>query len=266
MIIRASSLSSYNDCPRRSAARMFRKTISDAAGFALNPQFSRVDAAIGTAVHKGAEFGFTEKLAGHVPNLPDMEESAVEQFRKEIEQGVVYDDISPNNNHAEFQVQKMTFLFNEYVLPGIEPAMKPEKEFKADLGDGFILSGHPDVISRKAVEDLKTGKGTAHHAQMGAYSLLAKSNHLPTTSNLIIHRIKRVPKTKPPQKPESSIYNAKACEIDAHGTIIRIKRDITEFEKSGNPAVFPANPMSILCSEKYCPAHGTEFCGITKKI
>jgi hypothetical protein len=49
---------------------------------------------------------------------------------------------------------------------------------------------------------------------------------------------------------------------------MRIKyviRDIENFQKIKKPSVFMANPMSMRCGAKYCPAYNTDWCEITKQ-
>ena len=59
-IVRASSLGGYQDCPRRSASRMFRKEIV-AAGYELRETTNGIGAAVGTSVHKGGKVMLDEK-------------------------------------------------------------------------------------------------------------------------------------------------------------------------------------------------------------
>src|SRR5271154_6074342 len=59
-IIRCSALSGYPDCNRRGAARLFWREIT-AAGFRLRKTPRGIGAAVGTAVHRAAEFALSEK-------------------------------------------------------------------------------------------------------------------------------------------------------------------------------------------------------------
>jgi hypothetical protein len=66
-VIRCSALSGYPDCNRRGAARLFWHEIV-AAGFRLRSTPRGVGAAVGTAVHRAAEYSLNEKA--HTGELP----------------------------------------------------------------------------------------------------------------------------------------------------------------------------------------------------
>jgi hypothetical protein len=55
------------------------------------------------------------------------------------------------------------------------------------------------------------------------------------------------------------------CENVAMSLIRKLERDYKEFLETGDPNTFLANPASMLCSEKYCPAWGTGFCQFGRK-
>ncbi len=65
---------------------------------------------------------------------------------------------------------------------------------------------------------------------------------------------------RPQKEAETIEYDRGACLRHAVGTIKRIKRAVLEFRQTGDPEAFPANPMSQLCTNKYCSARGTSFC------
>ena len=72
---------------------------------------------------------------------------------------------------AQQQVIRQTRLYHDQVAPGIKP-IAVEEYLKAEIDDGFILSGHVDVTEEFDLHDLKTGKNQrANQAQYGAYAL-----------------------------------------------------------------------------------------------
>jgi hypothetical protein len=63
MNIRASMLPSYPDCPRRAAAKQFKKDIQ-AAGYELRQTAPSAGSSAGTSVHKGSEVMLRAKWQG----------------------------------------------------------------------------------------------------------------------------------------------------------------------------------------------------------
>jgi hypothetical protein len=89
--------------------------------------------------------------------------------------------------------------------------------------------------------------------------MLSKSAGL-KVSALAIDWIERAPRTLPQPPVQTVEYNIGTCERAAWATIKRIKRDVEEFRKTGDPWSFPASNMSLMCNAKYCPAFNTNFC------
>jgi len=263
--IRASYLSSYTDCPRRNAAKMFKGIIEE-SGINFSSVKKQVGAAIGTGVHTGAKYLMKEKLMGEMCKLDHIVEISTETYRSEIEEGILYDTISPSNNVAEGQIKAISRAYFHLVAPNIKP-VDVEKEFTATIGDNYTIIGHPDIVSYSGINDLKTGGGNlrTYYEQMGAYLLLVKSNQKSSQDKkLIINWVPRVPKNKPAAVPVEIEYNSSLCEKSAYSIIKRIIFDFNNYLENKDPECFPTNFMSILCSPKYCIAHGTNFCELSK--
>jgi isopentenyl phosphate kinase len=47
---------------------------------------------------------------------------------------------------------------------------------------------------------------------------------------------------------------------EAARTISRLKLWVAEFRRTNDIEAIPANPMSQLCTNRFCAARGTEFC------
>lgn len=257
--IRASMLPSYFDCARRAAAKQFRKDI-EAAGFTLRQTAPSVGAALGTSVHAAAEYLLRHKMQHfELGNEKHAVEIAMERFAEETAPGAEWDDTTPNPNTAYFQMKRLVGAFADFGRRVTPEAV--ELELRADAGDGFELTGHVDLFTVEGVvRDLKTGAlHRPYQAQLGAYSLLAKADGR-QVKGVAIDWIARAPRTKPQPPVQTEIYPVVSCEQAAWATIQRIKRDLSEFRSSGDPWAFPANPMTMMCSARYCPAHGTPFC------
>jgi len=255
---------------RRGAARAFRKLIAS-KGFKLREfESARIGAAIGTGVHSGAAHVMNNKKdTGELGKIDDMINISADSFRKKIVHGVDYDGTTRNVNEADLQIGSISRMYYNLIAPKIEP-IRIEKELPAKVSKDFELIGHPDCIAKDGIHDLKSGvKCYSYHAQMGAYRILARSNYI-RGSDLGL-RIVWIPRTKInskriiAQKPPQVIpYNPLGAENMAYSQLTLIMNQVREFENAGDPEAFPANPMSNLCSAKWCTALGTEFCGITK--
>lgn len=268
--IRASSLGSYVDCKRRGAATMFRDIIT-AMGYTLRTTTTSIGAPIGSGVHAGASALLDQKIkTGIITSPSEAEEKAVVELRTRAADGVMWDRESADMNSAEQQVIRMTRTYRQQVAPKINPIIVEER-LEAEIRPGFILSGQQDVLAREPgrVRDLKTGKrAQKHSAQLGSYSLLARSHALADVQHLNIDFIQRTSLKKPqPDAIEISVDIGHA-ETAAVNILREIEVDLHIF-MNGNPKrgtqpgdawAFLANPSSMLCGAKYCSAWGTDFC------
>lgn len=258
-LVRASGLPSYADCGRRGAARMFREIIED-AGFELRRTTNTVGAAVGTGCHHAAAYTLGEMIAGHgLGNESEAEDRAVSQLAAEIEHGVRWDDATRNADEGKRQVARMVRVYREAIAPTIEP-VAVEERLNGIFDKALKVSGEPDCYEAASIRDLKTGKiARANFLQYGVYALLSRTHGRP------VHRIGEdylprvsIKREQPP--PERLSIDARVAEIEAERTLRRIAADLAEFRRSARPTAFPANPQSMLCSERYCPAWGTQFC------
>ena len=262
--IRSSLLPTYHDCPRRGIARLFGNEIEE-RGYVLNQGGGTQSyQALGTSIHSGAAHTLTQKKeTGNPCSLSDMVEVSVGSWRKEIAEGVQYDQITNNPNTAEKQIQQISKTYYHLILPDITPiAIEPPLLAKTLH---FLLTGHPDVIAEGGIGDLKTGtQKSSYHAQLGAYSLLARSEGYERPKGLSVIHIPRVGKNKNPAEPNVIKLDVGLCERVARHILLRIVEDVEKFKQAKDPLVVPENQGSKLCSPKYCNAHVTDFCPITK--
>lgn len=251
-------LPGYADCARRAVAKQY-PTIVRAAGFELRELAPSIGAAVGTAVHKAVEMMLLAVRSSETPSVSDAVEAAMQAFRDEVKDGAEYDETTPNRRAAE---QQIISLARAYVpmLSGVRVAAV-ELDLRASLGGGWEITGHVDLYTEDGrVDDLKTGAlPRPYQAQLGGYSLLMRSNGYAVNA-VGTTWIPRVSTRKPQPPATRSDYPLGVCERTAFATINAIRRDVEAFEETGDPYVIPANPMSLMCSPKYCPAHGTPFC------
>lgn len=261
-IVRASSLPMYADCPRRWAARHLRREI-EGAGYALNDLPGGVGAFVGTSVHAGAGHMLIEKMEqGRLPLDPrDSADLAVATFDPLVEDGVVWDAATGSLNDAHKQIARMVRAYWLERAPDVEPVeieQRMEKTYPDD--PSIILSGQGDVFEDGGVDDLKTGTGRrANAAQYGAYSLLRRSAG---------HHVTRITETYVPRAPirreqppvEVHEIPVETAEQAAWATLTAAVNATKQFRETGDSWAFLPNPASTLCSAKFCPAYGADFC------
>jgi hypothetical protein len=159
----------------------------------------------------------------------------------------------------------MTRAYFRVVAPTVDPIIVEER-LEAEVSPGLVLSGQPDLVCREpnAIRDLKTsarGSGN-HNGQIGGYSLLARTHGL-QIDEAIIDTIRRVSTPKPQSDPVSVRVAVTRAEQIAANTLYHIAESLRIFREGddrrrllpGDPAAFLANPSSMLCNPKYCPAH-----------
>jgi hypothetical protein len=275
LYIRASMLPGYADCARRAAAKQWRRQIEAAGYNTLRETRPSVGAAVGTAVHAAAAHMLQAVIDGAPDPAPANEgiAIAIEAFREETAPGVEWDDTTPNLAAAETQIERLTRAYRAGVAVHVEPAAV-EQAWEATLGEEWVLTGQCDVLTLGGtIRDLKTGALLRpYQAQGGAYSLLARSQKPAiVVTGLAVDFIRRIPRTKPQEPPETTEYNLSVSERIAYSVIERIRQDWRMFrvrleDGVGAPEeAFLANPMSMMCRPQYCPAHGTNWCDLGRK-
>ena len=261
-IIHCSALSMYPDCARRQAANMFGDEIAE-AGYKLRQTTPNIGAATGTATHAAAAFSLRTKMEdGTLGNETEAEQRGLVSLAEETASGVLWDQSTQDHNTAQQQVVRQTRAYRNFVAPDLVPTAVEER-LEADVGDDFILTGRVDLVIEpkgESVVDLKTGtRQRANGAQYGGYGLTRRA-HGHRVERLIEPFIQRTTMKKPQPPPEKVLYPVATCEQLAWATIKQIKRDLMAFRGTADPHSFLANPNSLLCSDKYCPAWGTSFC------
>jgi hypothetical protein len=271
IVIRASSLNYYADCPRRSATRIFWHDVKD-AGYQLRQTAAGVAALMGTSLHAAGAWALGIKARGEdLPPEKMVGEFAVNDFGTALgnSSDVQWDDVTPRRDTAQRQMERQARSYITTIAPAIQPLMI-ETRLEATIAEDVVLSGMPDTIcqERERVRDLKTGRRRSNcRPQLGAYSLLARSNGI-VINELAEDTVPRTPLTKPQPDAQVFMHNIADAETAAARIIGMIQHDVQTFRHgdderkipAGDAWAFAANPNSMLCSDRFCPAHGTSFC------
>lgn len=273
--IRASSLPNYSDCPRRWAARTLAGELKNYGYRVSESEISSIGASIGSGVHGGAAFMLLEKMNTGAASIDSSaEDFAIHEYEERAKEGVLFDSATASMSEGQEQVRRMLRVFRYGLLPNIEP-IAVERRLEANVGDDFILSGQSDLqtLQPGTIDDHKTGTiSRQHYAQMGSYSMLARTAHPEfPIKKLRVNFIPRVSLKKPQPEPVIDEYDLVAAENAAQATIDHIKIATKEFRRRIDEGdappehAFLANPASMLCSQKWCSAWGTDFCKEHKK-
>ncbi|OFX12419.1 MAG: hypothetical protein A2516_10030 [Alphaproteobacteria bacterium RIFOXYD12_FULL_60_8] len=262
LVVRASSLTGYPDCPRRWAARHLAPEVK-AQGYDLHHCPTSVGAVVGTATHAGATTLLTAKMRFGVATKGDQSE-AVDRGETALHEEVaqtdcLWDATTASYPVAQSQVARQIRVYADKALPALNP-IAVEERLDAAFSPEITLSGQVDLAEDSVVDDLKTGTTQrANHAQYGAYALLRRSH------GFVIEHIKetfvqRVSLKKTQPDPVLTTHPVATCEQAALAVLKAIERDVLAFRGSKDPWAFLPNPGSTLCSPTYCPAHGAAWC------
>jgi hypothetical protein len=228
-------------------------------GFDLRQLPASIGATLGTGAHAGAQFIMDTKIdSDTIPPVSQSIDASIEQFREEIQDGVQFDDSTPNLNEAEKQISRIVSIYSNEVAPRLQPKFT-EKKRAAKVADLYQLEGRLDLETVDlCLRDLKTGARTpVCEAQFGGYSLLKKTEDGVSFQTAVMDHIPRKTRGAPWIQ---HVYDPIKCEKIASEMIQHITGNIDDFLATGNEWAFMANPMSMMCSDRYCPAWGTNFC------
>lgn len=268
--VRASSLSGYFDCQRRWAARQLSPLLRD-IGYSVRAIRPSIGAAVGSGAHSSVAHDLQHKLEkGELANWSEVEQIGVAELQSRIqEEGVDWDDVTPSLSDAQRTVARLARSYRLHTAPNLKP-FAVERRIKAKHPTGLILSGQQDVViqdagGRHGLRDLKTGKRrAANWAQYGAYSRLLRSHKMPVET-VTEDYLARVPLDKEQPPPVPHDYDLAACEQATESVMTSVADRLKAFHATGDIGVWPANPSSSLCSERFCPAWGTTTCPFGRK-
>lgn len=254
--IRASGLSDFFDCPARAEAKHLLGLRTPASGKAL----------LGKAIHKSTAVYDESWLRGTGLTVDEAAGAAVDEIQKPTE------DVSLDEDEDKGEIEGIAVALHTMYCKEIAPkqdyvAVEVSCESLEIVDLGITLTGQTDRIRRQAdglgIADLKSG-GTAVKAdgtvetkgaafQVGVYELLAeKASGLPITAPAKIIGL-QTGKTARGQRVGVSNDISRARDVlvgdhDSPGVLEILSRMLTT-------GLFPGNPRSMLCGEKYCPIY-----------
>lgn len=270
--VRASSLANWNLCPRRAYAKDFRKELAD-RGYTLNQGRSNFNTLVGSCVHD---------LAGSLPEHKD--DLVNDWFTAERERVGAEVDQSLQTKSWDHATEQAARILGKLVHhPSIQKMReKADKllveKFLEQRFDHVTLTGHVDLYDledRELVDVKCSGKSEAPRAdaQLGAYSLLLTKAKKPMPREMkVIWMPVRGLKSEQPDPVDveydvpTAMRHAAVTASNAHRiyTDARVRARKRAERNGGDPNIrgedLPSNPGCWACSEKWCPAHGTDFC------
>lgn len=258
--IRSSMLPSWDDCARRAGGRQYASLLSE-KNFTLRDLPDSAGAAIGSAVHAGAEHLLTARLEKRDKlSFAECLLWAMRTFEEKTARGVIWDATTKNILDGRRQIEKMLRVYLQHIS-NTQPLIV-EDVLEGTLDGDWLLSGHMDLYSADlTLSDLKTGaKARPCKPQIGSYCILIEANGFPRPKKAEMNFVKRVGVTKPQPPVETTVYDVSECMDLAWRAIREIKSCVEQFEATGDPLSFRANGYSQMCTPKYCHAWGTDFC------
>ena len=256
--VRASALPDFLDCPARAEATHLRGMRMPTNGKAL----------LGQAVHKSTAVYDQARIDGSGITMDEAAGAAVDAIHHPNDEVVLEDDMSAQDLEGIALA-----LHGRYCLE-----IAPTQEYAAvevtcerlEITDiGLALTGTTDRVRKvnggHGIADLKSGKAAVgadgsvktqgHAYQLGVYELLAdKASGLPITEPAKIIGL-QTGKTARGQRVGVSHDVVGAREVligdaDQPGVLETVAHMI-------HAGIFPGNPRSMLCHERYCPIFST---------
>lgn len=265
MKIRCSSLPGASSCARRWAAQNITKQVID-AGFDLRQNPPSIGSLVGTAMHSAIFTGLLLRQEGSKITPRILEEASEESLRAALDEGeTIWDDTTGRLDDAIRQAKRQAVAALDWAETGAIP-IALETEVQATFAEGWILSGHLDVLEMEGVIDWKSGTAIPHAiAQIGGYALATEAVYKRPITRATEVFIRRVGVTKPQPDPVVTAYPADQAKLYAYRTLQDLKSAVERFEATKSPWEFMPNPQCMTCRDRYCPAWGTKFCEVHKK-
>ncbi len=257
--IRASALSDFFDCPARAEAKHLLGKRCPSTGNAL----------LGKAIHASTAVFDQSTIDKKGITVSESAAAAVDAIHKPDEEvHFGEDDASPND--LESIALALHGRYCREIAPKQSYLAVEVKCERLEITDiGLALTGTTDRIRStddgNGIADLKSGKtavkadGTVEtkgaRYQIGVYELLAeKASGVPITSPGMVIGL-QTGKTEKGQRvavsaPINGARDVLVGDVDSPGILETVAKMI-------HGGVFPGNPRSMLCHEKYCPIHAT---------
>lgn len=256
--VRASALPDFLDCPARAEAKHLLGKRVPSNGKAL----------LGKAVHKSTAVFDQSRIDGSGIKITEAAAAAVDAIHKPDEDVVFEEDFGPQEIEDIALALHGRYCFE--IAPSMEYAAVEVLCERLEITDiGLALTGTTDRVRKVdggfGIADLKTGKTAVsadgsvktqgHTYQLGVYELLAdKASGVPITKAAQIVGL-QTGKTARGQRVAVSHDVVGARDVlvgdaQAPGVLEVVAHMI-------HAGIFPGNPRSMLCHERYCPIHST---------
>lgn len=256
--VRASALPDFLDCPARAEAKHLLGKRCPTNGKAL----------LGKAVHRSTAVFDQSLIDGSGIKMDEAAAAAVDVIHKPDEDVVFEEDFSADDIESIAIALHGRYCFE--IAPSQDYAAVEVTCERLEITDiGLALTGTTDRVRKVdggyGISDLKTGKAAVsadgqvktqgHRYQLGVYELLAdKASGVPITKPAQIVGL-QTGKTAKGQRVAISedVDGARDVligEPDSPGVLEVVAHMI-------HSGVFPGNPRSMLCHERYCPIHST---------
>lgn len=253
--IRASALGDFLDCPARAEAKHL-----------LGKKCPQSPAALlGTALHRSTAVFDESTITGKGIKIGEAAAAAVDAIHQPTEE-VAYEDDDPGPQQLEDIALSLHAMYCTQIAPWQQyVAVEVQCERLEIVDIGLALTGTTDRIRKvddgNGIADIKSGKMAVrkdghvetkgHRYQIGVYELLAeKASGLPITQGGQIIGL-QTGKTERGQRVSVSedIQGARDVligEPSSPGVLEIVAHQV-------HAGIFPGNPRSMLCSERYCP-------------
>lgn len=250
IVIRPSSIDTFFNC-----SYQWAKTFLEGV-----PSIPGNRAAIGTAIHRGAEATWTESIAKgkKVLNLTAATDAAVEEFEKLDQDGIQYDE-DENKNSSIKEIVAGTTAFLDDIAVYVPVPIGVEERFTIEIADHPMvraISGTVDYRGADTIADLKTSKRKAttsnYTTQQSVYRLLANENN----ANILHNNIQNVVLKK---ESEGQVLPIEV-NVDQAKFMLNSMLDTLQVASEGRVALetlFRGNPKYYLCDKKYCAHYNT---------
>lgn len=256
--IRASALSDFLDCPARAEAKHLLGKFCPSSGKAM----------LGNALHKSTAVYDRAVLEGTGITIEESAAAAVDAIHKPEEETNLDDD--EKTTEIENIAVSLHRMYCTKIAPTQNYAAIEIQCERLEIQDlGIVLTGTTDRICSGeqgfGIADLKSGGAAVradghvetkgHAYQLGVYELLAeRASGIPITEPAQIIGL-QTGKTERGQRvavsnPVIGAREVLVGEHDSPGVLEIVSRMI-------HSGIFPGNPRSMLCHEKYCPIYLT---------
>lgn len=264
LIIRPSSLDTWNDCQGRWAVTnlpSLKKKVSGKQAF--------IGQLFGTAAHKAIASTLAAKAEGSSLSLDVALQIGKKELNDQVSNsldGVKFDTTTKSLETAREQLERVIReSFYSYV-PGCNPLFV-EQHWIIDFKDyPFLrLSMQPDVIAESfglpQVDDHKFPRVVGNYSgQGGGYMKGYEAVSGERLRRFSLQVIKRVSLGSPPAELQEIIYSRDQCLDSFDQAIKGIGQKADAWRADKDKKIFDYNPNSKYCTQETCPAFGGDWC------